>query len=426
MLYPHDNIAYGDSSSSNSIIPKYVDIKVLDAMDTPERSDSNLKIYSGYVIGNNDNNPTDIKLMADNVYANSYDAPDSTVSTKANPDGYKQTQKTYNTKELGGEDKEYTAKGLNAYGDGAPLTIDIAGVDPDTVNAVVKNPKRNNYNKQNSGTDVPNKFQNDNSNKNNSGYSAKTVAVSLNNNVNTNRGVAVGTINANNAYIDTKDTNLSIKDGNISNYAEFRNNDKVAVVDNDFRRIVKPADIQLYTEKTGSFTLDLGDTINMQTSAPTVYNNPYMLVNGYHSAWNFVNRGFKENKDLIDRIDESEALEKKYDENSKRISKRISMRFDTTADDGLTSDIKIYDISRTGALIRNDKNLKRGKTTKFNIKFDDVDINVKAKVINVIGNKAGVKFINMPNEIANKIIYRYMQQADSMKSNLTTSSLYDL
>ena len=102
------------------------------------------------------------------------------------------------------------------------------------------------------------------------------------------------------------------------------------------------------------------------------------------------------------------------------------MRFDTTADDGLTSDIKIYDISRTGALIRNDKNLKRGKTTKFNIKFDDVDINVKAKVINVIGNKAGVKFINMPNEIANKIIYRYMQQADSMKSNLTTSSLYDL
>ena len=419
MLYPHDNIAYGDSSSSDSIIPKYVDIKVLDAMDTPERSDSNLKIYSGYVIGNNDNNPTDIKLMADNVYANSYDAPDSTVSTKANPDGYKQTQKTYNTKELGGEDKEYTAKGLNAYGDGAPLTIDIAGVDPDTVNAVVKNPKRNNYNKQNSGTDVPAKFQNDNSNKHNSGYSAKTVAVSLNNNVNTNRGVAAGTINANNAYIDTKDTNLSIKDGNISNYAEFRNNDKVAVVDNDFRRIVKPADIQLYTEKTGSFTLDLGDTINMQTSAPTVYNNPYMLVNGYHSAWNFVNRGFKENKNLIDRIDESEALEKKYDENSKR----ISMRFDTTGDNGLQSNVKIYDISTTGALIRNNDKLKLGKKTTIKIKFDDVDIRLKAKVVNVKGNKAGIEFIDMPRNVANKILYRYMQQADSMKSNLTSSSL---
>ena len=422
MLYPHDGIAYGDSSSSNAVIPKYVDIKVLDAIDTPERSDSNLKIYSGYVIGNNDNNPTDIKLMADNVYANSYDAPNSNVSTKANPNGYKQTQKTYNTKELGGEDKEYNAKGLNAYGEGAPLTIDVVGVDPDVVKAVVKNPKRNNYDKQKTGTNVPDKFKNDNANKNGSGYTAKNVVVSLNNNVNTNRGVQVGTINADNAYIDTKDTKLSVKDGNINHYAEFRDNDKLAVVDNDYRRLVKPSDIQLYTEKTGSFALDLGETINMHTTAPTVYNNPYELVNGYHSAWNFVNRGFKENKDLIDRIDESEALEKKYDENSKR----ISMRFDTTADDGLTSDIKIYDISRTGALIRNDKNLKRGKTTKFNIKFDDVDINVKAKVINVIGNKAGVKFINMPNEIANKIIYRYMQQADSMKSNLTTSSLYDL
>ena len=165
--------------------------------------------------------------------------------------------------------------------------------------------------------------------------------------------------------------------------------------------------------------MDLGDTINMQTSAPTVYNNPYMLVNGYHSAWNFVNRGFKENKNLIDRIDESEALEKKYDENSKR----ISMRFDTTGDNGLQSNVKIYDISTTGALIRNNDKLKLGKKTTIKIKFDDVDIRLKAKVVNVKGNKAGIEFIDMPRNVANKILYRYMQQADSMKSNLTSSSL---
>ena len=36
---------------------------------------------------------------------------------------------------------------------------------------------------------------------------------------------------------------------------------------------------------------------------------------------------------------------------------------------------------------------------------------------------AGVEFVDMPDDVANKILYRYMQQADSMKSNLTTSSI---
>ena len=56
-------------------------------------------------------------------------------------------------------------------------------------------------------------------------------------------------------------------------------------------------------------------------------------------------------------------------------------------------------------------------------KFDDVDINVTAKVVNTKGNMAGIEFVDMPDDVANKILYRYMQQADSMKSNLTTSSI---
>jgi hypothetical protein len=99
------------------------------------------------------------------------------------------------------------------------------------------------------------------------------------------------------------------------------------------------------------------------------------------------------------------------------------MRFDTTEDDGLQSNVEIYDISTTGALIRNDKKLKRGKKTTINLKFDDVDINVTAKVVNTKGNMAGIEFVDMPDDVANKILYRYMQQADSMKSNLTTSSI---
>ena len=44
-------------------------------------------------------------------------------------------------------------------------------------------------------------------------------------------------------------------DGYINNYAEFRNVNKKAIVDNDYRRRLSPAESQLYTAKTGSFAL---------------------------------------------------------------------------------------------------------------------------------------------------------------------------
>lgn len=81
---------------------------------------------------------------------------------------------------------------------------------------------------------------------------------------------------ADNAYVDTKDLNLKIKDGFITNYAEFRNGDRFAVgggrpvepgeyrwltiVDNDYNRNISsefgiPVTSQLYTKLTGSFAL---------------------------------------------------------------------------------------------------------------------------------------------------------------------------
>jgi hypothetical protein len=79
------------------------------------------------------------------------------------------------------------------------------------------------------------------------------------------------------------------------------------------------------------------------------------------------------------------------------------------------------DIFATGVSVKNNKKLKRGKKTTVTLKFDDVDITVNAKVVKVEGNKAGLEFIDMPKDVANKILYRYMQKADSMKSNLTSS-----
>jgi hypothetical protein len=155
----------------------------------------------------------------------------------------------------------------------------------------------------------------------------------------------------------------------------------------------------------------------MHTTAPTVYNEPHELVNGYHSSWNFVNRGRKEAEHQIENIQLADSLRKKYEEEDKR----VSMRFDTTDDEGLQSDVEIYDISSTGALIKNDRNLKKGDEITFNLKFEDVDTKVKAKVVNLKDDKAGVEFIKLPKAVANKILYRYMQQANSTKSNLTSS-----
>ena len=149
----------------------------------------------------------------------------------------------------------------------------------------------------------------------------------------------------------------------------------------------------------------------MKTTAPTVFANTSMLVNNYHSAWNFLNRGTKDVKIQKDNIKLTENLK----QNNEEPSKRINIRFDTTQDPDLISNVQIYDISTTGALIKNSSNLKRGKKTVINIKFDNVDIDIEAKVVNIYGDKAGVEFINLPQDIANKILYRYMQKEGTMK-----------
>ena len=51
----------------------------------------------------------------------------------------------------------------------------------------------------------------------------------------------------------------------------------------------------------------------------------------------------------------------------------------------------------------------------MNSEEDDVDIDVKAKVVNTHDNVAGIEFIDMPKDVANQILYRYMQQKDSIK-----------
>ena len=405
-----------DGTSTESSIPKYVDIKVLDAIGN--QGSSTLKIYSGYVKGNNGDNANyypngarlaDITLMADNIYAVS-DKMQTPIYAGGVNSG--DTSLTY---VIDGETR--IAKGLNAYGEGSALTLDILGVDKDVVNNAGISANRNSYNSQVSVQNVPSKFQNyaDEIPFYGSDYSAKNVILSVNDY--SDRDVNFDTLYTDNAYISTNKDNLHFDNAYINNFAEIKNSNKTAVVDNERIGLLSAADIQLYTKKTGSFNLGLNGTINMITSAPTVYNNPHMLVNGYHSEWNFVNKGQKESKILYDNKKMADFDRYNYNEPQKRITER----FDTTNDKGLSSNYEILDISTTGVSVKNNKKLKRGKKTTITLKFDDVDITVNAKVVKVEGNKAGLEFIDMPKDVANKILYRYMQKADSMKSNLTSS-----
>ena len=87
----------------------------------------------------------------------------------------------------------------------------------------------------------------------------------------------------------------------------------------------------------------------------------------------------------------------------------------------LISNVKIYRISRTGACIKNDSSLKVGNIKPINIKINksDIDVTVNAKVVNIEHDKAQVKFLDMPEDVANKIMYRYFQKANNKNIDLT-------
>ena len=427
MLNPHDDLVYGPNpvSPEKAVIPNYVVIRVLDAVDTPERAESNLYIYSADVKGTNGaiknyyedgSRLADVTLMADNIYAASYKAPNSKVSTKTNPHGVKIGGGTYTNTDFDPEDtKIYEMRGVNGYGEGGAISVDIIGVDSDVVVDIVDIPQRSDYSVQRSKSNVPVPFRNkyDRTKFYDYDYKADNVYLSVNDYVDTNRGVELDTVYARNAYINTSDTNLSMQDGFINNYAEFRNKTKLAVVDNDYRRIVD-SDMQLFTIKTGSFSMGLSNSTVMKTVAPVVDFNPYHLVNHYSSENSFVNLTFKETSLRQKEKDVYKELERKNDYTNKDVSLVYN-----TAGFGLLSDSEIYEVSRTGATI-NANDLKVGQKTTVKLQLNDIDVDVEAKVKEIHGDKATVQFLNMPDEISNQIMFEYMKKINSMKNSISS------
>ena len=407
ILYPHDNIDASNSKSGS--IPESIDIEVLDSYGG-NNANSTLKIYSAMVKGRNNgqgayyeddgSRKADVFLMADNIYANSYLAPDSVTSARE-----------YSDVVLGGNGSNIIkAKGINAVGSGVELALDVRGVNKDIVNIVSPDATRTNYKTQEQVQSPVSKFLNDYAiiTDNYVDYRANDVAISINDIVGQNRNARLNTLISDEAYINTLSDKLSIYEGYINDYAEFRNNSKFVIIDNINRRLYDNVSAQLYTEKTGSFNLFMDKTINIRTSAGTVWNNPHLLVNNYHSAWTFVNRAQKESKNQYDRLD---MKNNKMQEEQVNI-KALVTGIDVPADSKI-SDMEIINISYKGATLKTKGKMLLSKIYDITFYLDDNEkYTLKVKVINSDDGLTRVEFIDASEDIVNKIMYRSMLKAN--------------
>ena len=442
LLYPHDKIKLG--GEDNEVVPQTVAIEVLDALGGDD-ANSTLRIYNAYVRGANNGKgefetvngntfqKADVTLMADNIYAHSYDAMESDIHTKNHSDGFDPKADTVYVDPLTGETSY--ASGFNTFGDGAKLSFDITGVSKDAVaDANNGDSSTRSYIEQELMTTIE-IFQNKFTIQTGTDYRAKDVTLSLNSNntlqQDTNRGLNINKLYANDAYIDTQDLELSVRDAIINNYAEFRNGNRfgsagvhrpqseeyrwLTIVDNDYRRLLDHSTLQLYTQKTGSFGLYMGDLITLETQAPVVNYNPYEITNLFRNENSFYRLTYKDDK--LQQYTTTPGF-KDIDKATYKATKRISMRFPTEGQN-IKSTVPVYDISKTGALIGNDLNLKVGDKVDVSILYEDIEIDVQVEVMRLQEDMAGVRFVNMSKATANKILYLNLRRANSMKSNLT-------
>ena len=448
ILQPHDQLGIA------SVAPETVDISVLDINpdndSTPGEGNSTLNIYNAYVKGQNNGN-VDVRLRADNIIAHAYDAASSPVSNTARPNGFDATENRTYANDITDKnaDKNLKATGFNTVGQGDKLVFDIQGVSQSDVINAGGDVNDRTYNPQNSIDSVdifknPNGFEG-------TVYKAKDVTLSLNSSKDSaptdNRGMEILKLYSDNAYVDTKDLNLSITDAFITNYAEFRNGNRggtgigdfvdmqngyrwLAVVDNDYHRIISnnyniPVTSQLYTDKTGSFSLNLGNTIDVLTEAPIVHYNPNTVVNTPDTENSFYRLTYKDNK--IQYVTTTPDFDD-IDKSTYKPTKRTSIRFNVPEDAGFilvsekkkdNSDMKkriirVEDISREGVSVVHDGSLQKGETFTINLVYKDIEVSPEVEVVRVSSDKAGLKFINMDKATANRILYLNMFVTEDM------------
>lgn len=428
ILYAHDGIALNSSNMAS----EQIELNVLG-------DNSTLNIYNAYIKGL-DNNKSDVILKADNIIAHAYDAPSSVVATKENPNGFDaKLGRTYaNDITNSSAVKDLKASGFNAVGTGKALSFDIQGVSKADVAAAGGNENSRDYNTQNPIVPSKPEFVNPNAFKNQVAK-AENVSISLNSGENSsteNRGLLINKLYADNAYVDTKDLNLKALDAYITNYGEFRNGNRGAsagghligneyrwlnIVDNDYKRNIAnifgvPVTSQIYTALTGSFRLDMGDVIALDTKAPVVLYNPNNVITNPATENSFFRLTYKDNKiqyttttSEFDEIDKSTYLPNKRNHiRFKVISDGIIQVANKTINEQ-SGIVSVLDISKGGLLVTHDGSLKINEKFVIELFYNDISTRVETEVVRLgADNRAGLKFINMDKATANKILYMNM------------------
>lgn len=444
ILYPHDGISFDDGD----VTPDKLELKVLG-------NNSTLNIYNAYVKGSDDTSP-DVILRADNIIAHAYDAPSSIVSTKENPKGFNSKENRTYANDITDEnaEKDLKATGFNTVGEGTALTFDVCGVSKDDVIAAGGDINSREYNLQNPVVSQKNEFKNPYAFKENVAK-AENVSISLNSGENSptdNRGLTFEKLYADNAYIDTKDLNLKSIDTFITDYAEFRNGNREAtsgghpisddyrwlnIVDNDYKRNISeifaiPVTSQMYTKKTGSFYLEMGDKIAQNTKAPVVSYNINNTVYSPDTENSFFRLTYKDNK--IQYVTTTPDFEE-IDKSTYLPNKREFIRFAVFNDDGIiqvtdkkssetSRIISVKDISRGGLLVVHDGSLKLNEKFNINLTYNDISANVDVEVVRLGSNsRAGLKFINLDKATANKILHMNMslQALEGVKVKISSN-----
>ena len=421
LLYPHDRIEL------SSVVPETINIAVLDAKGGDDAY-STLNIYNAFVRGTDDDK-ADVVLAADRIIAHASEAPDSIVSNAARPDGFDASEgRDYYDDPSDTNSEILQATGFNTSGAGSQLTFDITGVSPEIVAAVNEEVSGRDYNSQDVVQTI-HIFNNDYG-FTETVYKANDVTLSLNSASSSptdNRGALFNTFYTDNAYVDTKDLNLDMKDAFVTNYGEFRNGSRggdagaheigggyrwLTIVDNDYQRNISSLyginlTTQLYTKLTGSYALHMGNTIDQRTKAPVVYYNPYEVVNLPRTENSFYRLTFKDDK--IQKTTTTPEFED-IDKDTYKPTKRQNIRFSLAKDDEEVKVankriINILDISKGGLAVEHDGTLQKGEEFMINLSYHNITASPEVKVVRVNGNKAGLKFINMDNATANKILY---------------------
>lgn len=436
-------------------MPETVHITVLDVNPEtridPDEANATINIYNAYVKGKN-NGKADVVLKADKIIAHAYDAADSIVTNTERPNGFNPTEGRLYSDDYTDKNapQELKATGFNTVGEGSSLVFDIQGVSPDDVKAAGADESSRNYKPQDVIQTV--EIFNNPFGFTETVYKAKDVTLSLNSSdtaPDTNRGMVLDKFYADNAYVDTKDLNLKIKDGFITNYAEFRNGDRFAVgggrpvepgeyrwltiVDNDYNRNISsefgiPVTSQLYTKLTGSFALSMGNLIALETKAPVVNYNPYEVVNLPRTENSFYRLTYKDDK--IQKTTTTPEFSD-IDKSTYKPTKRNAIRFNIAQKDGyvLVSDkkknkekspiISIIDISKTGLAVEHDGTLKVGDRMVLDLNIHNIKASPEVEVVRVSGNNAGMKFINLDKATANKILYMNMYSAKETEPSVS-------